>query len=37
MRTLIKNARVVSPDRDLPNASILVENGRIANVRESGK
>lgn len=34
MRKLIKNARVVSPGLDLPKASVLIENGRIAAVSE---
>ncbi|MGH8018844.1 MAG: alpha-D-ribose 1-methylphosphonate 5-triphosphate diphosphatase, partial [Opitutaceae bacterium] len=29
-RRLIQNATIVSPDRVLPNASLLIENGRIA-------
>ncbi len=34
MRKLIHNARVVSPDLDLPNAAVLIEEGRIASIIE---
>ena len=34
MRKLIINARVVSPDLDLPRAAILIKDGRIASVTE---
>lgn len=34
MRKLIHNARVVSPDLDLPNAAVLIEDGRIASIIE---
>lgn len=34
MRKLVTNARVVSPDLDLPNAAVLIEDGRIAAVIE---
>ena len=37
MRTAITNARVVSPDLDLPKATILMENGRITKVSETGR
>ncbi len=36
MKTLITNARIVSPDIDLPGASLLIENDRIAAVIEAG-
>lgn len=32
MSLLLTHARVVSPDLDLPDASVLIENGRIAGV-----
>ncbi|BCU77026.1 N-acetylglucosamine-6-phosphate deacetylase [Luteolibacter sp. LG18] len=35
-RTLIQNARIVSPDRDLENGALLLEDGRIAAVYEAG-
>jgi N-acetylglucosamine-6-phosphate deacetylase len=31
-KTIIKNAHVISPGVDLPNATVVVENGRIVNV-----
>jgi len=34
MRKLITNARVVSPDLDLPNAAVLIEDGKISGVIE---
>ena len=34
MRKLVTNARVVSPDLDLPNAAVLIEDGRISAVIE---
>lgn len=36
MKTLISNARMVSPDLDLSGASLLIENGRIAALVEAG-
>jgi len=36
MKTLIKNARVVSPDREIENGALLLENGRISAVFEAG-
>lgn len=34
MRKLIHNVRVVSPDLDLPNAAVLIEDGRISSIIE---
>jgi N-acetylglucosamine-6-phosphate deacetylase len=36
MKTLIKRARIVSPDREIENGALLLENGRIAAVFEDG-
>jgi N-acetylglucosamine-6-phosphate deacetylase len=36
MNTLIHNARIVSPDFDIPNGSLLIEDGRITAVLEAG-
>lgn len=36
MKTLIKRARIVSPDREIENGALLLENGRIAGVFEDG-
>lgn len=35
MKLLIQNARLISPDLDLPDGSILLENGRIAAVLDA--
>jgi N-acetylglucosamine-6-phosphate deacetylase len=37
MKTLIQNARVVSPDIDIHDASILIENGRILSMNGAGE
>jgi N-acetylglucosamine-6-phosphate deacetylase len=34
MRKLITNVRVVSPDLDLPQAAVLIEDGKISAVIE---
>ncbi len=36
MKTLIKNARVISPDTDLPSASVLIENELITGLYSTG-
>lgn len=36
MKTLISNARIVSPDRDIPQGSVILENGLIAAVIPAG-
>lgn len=36
MTTLIHNARIISPDLEIPNGSLLIENDRIAAVLEPG-
>lgn len=36
MKTLISNARLVSPDLDIPGGALLLENGRIAAVIRPG-
>lgn len=36
MKTLIRNARVVSPDREIEGGALLLENGRISEVFEAG-
>lgn len=36
MKTLISNARIVSPGLDLAGASLLIENGRITDLVEAG-
>jgi hypothetical protein len=37
MKTLIANARIVSPDIDLSGASVLMENDRISAVIGAGE
>lgn len=37
MSTLIQNVRIVSPDLDLADGQILIENGRISQVLKSGE
>ncbi|MCU0751256.1 MAG: N-acetylglucosamine-6-phosphate deacetylase [Akkermansiaceae bacterium] len=37
MKTLISNARIVSPDLDIPAGSVLLENGRISAVFKPGE
>lgn len=37
MKTLISNTRIVSPDLDIPAASVLLENGRISAVFKPGE
>lgn len=36
MKTLIHNARIVSPDIEIPNGSLLIEDGLISAVLEAG-
>ncbi|MCP5534521.1 MAG: N-acetylglucosamine-6-phosphate deacetylase [Akkermansiaceae bacterium] len=36
MKTLIRNARIVSPDLEIPKGSLWIENGKIAGVAGEG-
>ncbi len=37
MKTLIRNARLISPDLDMPGGSLLLEGGRIVSVIPAGE